>query len=57
MIQKFLLILIAAMSLGLGACEPQGPAEEMGEDVDEGVDEMGDDMEEMGDDMEDDFDN
>ena len=56
MIHKLLLILIAAMSLGIAACDRDGPAEEMGEDIDEGIDEFGDDMEEAGDEIEDEFD-
>lgn len=56
MIHKLLLIMIAATSFALGACEPQGPAEDMGEGIDEGIDEAGDEMEDAGDEMEDEFD-
>ncbi|MGH8495589.1 MAG: hypothetical protein ACREVN_05590 [Gammaproteobacteria bacterium] len=56
MIHKLLLIMIAATGFALGACEPQGPAEETGEEIDQGIDEAGDEMEETGDEIEDEFD-
>lgn len=56
MIHKLLLITIAATGFALGACEPQGPAEEAGEEIDEGIDEAGDEMDEFGDDVDDTFD-
>jgi hypothetical protein len=45
------LTLMIGGGLALTACEQEGPAEEMGESIDEGVEEMGDAAEEMGDEM------
>lgn len=53
-VKKFLLILLFA--LPLTACDNDGPAENMGESVDEAVDDTGDAMEDAGDSAEDTFD-
>lgn len=39
---KYFLILFAAGFLVLSGCEQKGPAETLGENIDEGVDEVGD---------------
>jgi hypothetical protein len=47
-------ILVLGLSLGiLGACEEQGPAEEIGEAVDDTADNVGDALEDAGDEVED----
>lgn len=45
-------LLAAMMTLGLAACEEEGPAEQAGEEVDEAMEEAGDSVEEMGDTIE-----
>ncbi len=46
------LMILGLLGFGVAACDVnQGPAEEAGESIDEGVDEMGDSMEDMGDEM------
>lgn len=50
--------LVLAMFMGVGSiallsgCESEGPAEEMGESIDEAAEEAGDAMEDAGDEME-----
>jgi len=44
--------LLLALTLGLIACEKEGPAEKAGEKVDEAVEKMGDQLEKAGDKME-----
>lgn len=39
---KYFLILFAAGFLALSGCEQKGPAETLGENIDEGLDEVGD---------------
>ncbi|UYG08099.1 hypothetical protein [Halomonas sp. M4R1S46] len=39
-------LLIGMMSLGLAACEDEGPAEQAGENVDEAMDETGENVDE-----------
>lgn len=45
-------MLLLAMSVGLVACEKEGPAERAGEKVDEAVEKAGDQMEEAADKVE-----
>lgn len=42
--------MVAALTLsaGLAACEEEGPAEELGESIDEGVEELGEGVEDTG---------
>ncbi|MFW6060401.1 MAG: hypothetical protein ACODAQ_09475 [Phycisphaeraceae bacterium] len=50
-----MLVLLAALGLTGGltlGCEEQGPAEEAGEQVDEGMEDTGEQMEEAGEEME-----
>lgn len=48
--------LLAVLMLGgIAGCEDQGPMEEAGENIDEGIDEAGDEMDEAGDEMSDEF--
>lgn len=41
-----LALLAGLLTLGLAACEEQGPAEEAGEEIDQAVEEAGDSIEE-----------
>ncbi|MGK2740882.1 hypothetical protein ACSHT0_08290 [Tepidicaulis sp. LMO-SS28] len=52
---KILATIAAILFAGglVAACEEQGPAEQAGEQIDEGVEEMGDGMEDAGDEMDD----
>ena len=46
-----ILITIAFIFVGFGACEKQGPAEQAGEKLDNAVEEAGESMEEAGDEV------
>lgn len=55
---RILMLMFALSGVGLlSACDQQGPAEEMGENIDEGVEETGDAIEDAADDAEDAMDN
>jgi len=47
--KKMLFLLLLSMSVGLAACEKEGPAERAGEEIDEAVEKAGDKMEEAAD--------
>lgn len=49
---KKLLFVLLFLSMGLAACEQEGPAERAGEKIDKAVEEAGDKMEEAGDKVE-----
>jgi hypothetical protein len=51
--KKIAIITAVALALGtgLGACEEEGPAEELGEKLDEGAEETGEAIEEGGENM------
>lgn len=51
-VSKYIVPTIIMLAL-LGGCEKQGPAEKMGENVDEAIEETGDRIEEAGDAAED----
>lgn len=51
-----LLLGLALGTLGLTACDDQGPAEEAGEEIDDTADDVGDEFDDAGDEMEDTFD-
>lgn len=51
---RALMLMFALSGVGLlAACEQQGPAEEMGENIDEGIEETGDAIEDAADEAED----
>lgn len=54
MIQRTLIFFLTLFALA--ACEDQGPMEEAGENIDQGVENAGDAAEDAGDDVEDTFD-
>lgn len=45
-------LLVAMMSLGLAACEQEGPAEQAGENIDDAMEDAGESVEEMGESVE-----
>lgn len=53
---RLLLLAIASSFLMLGCDRDEGPAEDMGESVDEAMEDTGDAMEEAGEDIEDEVD-
>ena len=54
LLKKLTLALMMAMMLGgLAACDNDGPAEEAGEDIDEGMEDAGEGIEDMGESIED----
>lgn len=44
---SLLMVLLGIGSMGLVACESQGPFEEAGEDIDEGIEEVEDELEDF----------
>lgn len=45
-------VIVSGLGLGLAACDQDGPAEEMGENIDETMEDAGDAMEDAGEAME-----